>query len=272
MPKKQAPPPELRPVVAVAAGSVRPNGYNPNRQNDREFHLLVKSVLEEGFTQPLIVHEATREIVEGEHRWTAWVVCNALLRNADGRKGVYSRAGEALCAQLRSQRDHLLTLMPDLQISAVMSDATDAHRRIATMRYNRARGSEDYELARMVIQSLQGLDALDEAKDSLSLDGVELGCMLESMAASGSAEVIPSGDGPFRESAGTLVVGPGAAPTPTPARKARKPVARGYEELRTMAEVWAIGRHQARAGAGLEPTDGELKAAEDGYMAGAAGL
>ena len=58
-------------IQYVSPTDVKPNSYNPNRQSDRDFELLLKSMKEDGFTQPVIVQKSTSEIVDGEHRWRA---------------------------------------------------------------------------------------------------------------------------------------------------------------------------------------------------------
>ena len=58
-------------IQYVSPADVKPNSYNPNRQSDRDFELLLKSMKEDGFTQPVIVQKSTGEIVDGEHRWRA---------------------------------------------------------------------------------------------------------------------------------------------------------------------------------------------------------
>ena len=40
----------------ASAASVRPNAYNPNRQSDDEFLMLCKSIVEDGFTDAIIVN------------------------------------------------------------------------------------------------------------------------------------------------------------------------------------------------------------------------
>ncbi len=53
--------------------SIRPNEYNPNAQAPPEHKLLRISILTDGWTQPIVVHDdGTGEkpvIVDGEHRW-----------------------------------------------------------------------------------------------------------------------------------------------------------------------------------------------------------
>lgn len=134
-------------ITYVKPTEVYPNSYNPNRQSEREFELLCSSMLEDGFTQPIIVQEATKEIVDGEHRWRA------------------------------AQRIGLT------EIPVVFVDMPTAQQRISTLRHNRARGSEDIELTIQVMKDLQELGALDHAISSLKIDDREMNALLADLPA-----------------------------------------------------------------------------------------
>lgn len=134
-------------IEYIDPATITPNEYNPNRQSEHEFELLCKSMSEDGFTQPIIVHRETRQVVDGEHRW---------------------RASQALGYA---------------QIPVVFVDMTPEQMRIATLRHNRARGSEDIELSAQVLRDLRELGALDWAQDSLMLDDVEMHKLLDDVPA-----------------------------------------------------------------------------------------
>jgi len=134
-------------VEYVGVDSIKPNKYNPNRQNEHDFELLLKSMQEDGFTQP-IVCQKNRTIVDGEHRWRA-----------------------------------AKTLGYD-EIPVVFVDMTDEQMKISTLRHNRARGSEDIELTAALMKDLQELGALDWAQDSLMMDDVEMNSLLEEIPVS----------------------------------------------------------------------------------------
>jgi ParB-like chromosome segregation protein Spo0J len=57
----------------VPRDAIEPNDYNPNKQPPPEFRLLKVSLLEDGWTQPIVVFDdgsgAKPVIVDGEHRW-----------------------------------------------------------------------------------------------------------------------------------------------------------------------------------------------------------
>ena len=132
---------EYRPI-----NDITPNEYNPNRQDTYSFDLLVKSISEDGFTQPIVVDPAYK-IVDGEHRWRA-------------------------AAHLG---------MMEVPVVVVPMDAAQA--RIATLRHNRARGSEVYDLTAAVFRDLEKLNAIDWAADSLKMSGGEIDKLLSEITA-----------------------------------------------------------------------------------------
>jgi ParB/RepB/Spo0J family partition protein len=140
-------------ITYASVHDIQPNIYNPNRQSDHDFELLCKSMQEDGFTQPILVVKAGEgsrvpyTVVDGEHRW---------------------RAAQAIGMQ---------------QVPLVVVPMSEVQAKIATMRHNRARGSEDVELSAALMRDLRDLGALDWAADSLSLDDVELSRMLEDIPA-----------------------------------------------------------------------------------------
>lgn len=87
------------------------NDYNPNSVAPPEMKLLKLSIMEDGWTQP-IVARSNGEIVDGFHRWTV---------SADPE--VYAMTdGMVPVVKLRDEID-------------------PAHQRMSTIRHNRARGS-----------------------------------------------------------------------------------------------------------------------------------
>lgn len=109
---------EIR-VDYVPIDSLKPNDYNPNRQTEEEFELLVRSIIDDGCTVPIVVNRGTNVIVDGEHRWRA-------------------------CAVLGY-----------LNVPVVYVDFTESQRRNATLRYNRARGTEDMRVAKDVEKAVE---------------------------------------------------------------------------------------------------------------------
>ncbi len=134
-------------VVYVPIDDVKPNSYNPNRQDKETMDLLKMSIQEDGFTQPIIATLVQKVIVDGEHRW-------------------------------RAARDLGME-----QIPVVFVEMTDEQMRVSTLRHNRARGSEDIELSTEVLKDLRELGALDWAQDSLMITDDELMNLIDDLPA-----------------------------------------------------------------------------------------
>ena len=99
-------------VVWLKREELKPNLYNPNQVFPLEMALLKTSILEDGWTQP-IVARSDREIVDGFHRWTI---------SADPE--VYALTNGNV---------------PVVVLPPVEGDM--AHQMMSTIRHNRARGS-----------------------------------------------------------------------------------------------------------------------------------
>lgn len=134
-------------IVYVPIDFVKPNSYNPNRQEDREFELLKQSMREDGFTAPIVVQKDTNEIVDGEHRW-------------------------------RAARDIGIKEIP-----VVYTTMTLEQMRISTLRHNRATGSEDVDLATDLLRDLRELGALDWAQEALGIDDDQLQKLIDDVKA-----------------------------------------------------------------------------------------
>lgn len=142
-------------IEYVSAAVLTPNDYNPNRQNEHEFTMLKSSILEDGFTDPVKVvdRDGLTVIVDGEHRW---------------------RAVRELAEEGK---------LPDDVLAIVRLPMGEAQAKIATLRHNRARGSEDIQLATDVLRDLEQLGALDWAADSLDMSDAELQRLLDDIPA-----------------------------------------------------------------------------------------
>ena len=133
-------------IEYVLTDSIRPNEYNPNRQSEQEHEMLLRSIQDNGFTQPVIVtHDGV--IVDGEHRW-------------------------------RAAQEVGMTEIP-----VVTVDMTPEQMRIATLSHNKARGSHDLQLEVQVLRDLEALGALSWAQDSLMISDDEIQKLLADIPA-----------------------------------------------------------------------------------------
>lgn len=131
-------------IVYIPLRNLKPNDYNPNRLKDEDFELLIRSMEEDGFTQPIIVTQEN-VIVDGEHRWRA---------------------------------AHTLGLH---EVPAVVVDMNPEHMRVATIRHNRARGTHDLDLEAALLHDLAELGDIDWVLDSLMLEPEALDDLIQDM-------------------------------------------------------------------------------------------
>lgn len=115
-------------VIAVPIEKIRHNSWNPNAVAPPEMKLLELSILEDGYTMPIVCYyiaeEDVYEIVDGYHRYTT------MLNNPEIRE----REGGCL------------------PVSVISKDVSN--RMASTIRHNRARGSHSIELMSNIVAEL----------------------------------------------------------------------------------------------------------------------
>lgn len=115
-------------IIPVPIEKIQANSYNPNSVAPPEMKLLYKSILEDGYTMPIVCYylkdEDKYEIVDGFHRY----------RTMLEHKDIYDREGGVL---------------PVSVIDKPLSD-----RMASTIRHNRARGSHSIELMTNIVAEL----------------------------------------------------------------------------------------------------------------------
>lgn len=150
-------------VKWVKAEDLWANDYNPNRVARSEFRLLKLSLLEDGWTLPLVVRP-DGEIVDGFHRWTL------------------------------ALNDPQVTALTDGHVPVVfLPQAEDRGHQIAsTIRYNRARGSHYVgSMADIVGQLAEQLGwSREDIERRLGMESEEVGRFIDrgSMVKRGSSD------------------------------------------------------------------------------------
>lgn len=147
----------------ASVSTIQPNKYNPNVQTEDEFLLLVKSILEDGFTDAVLVN-TDRVIIDGEHRWTAAIVLHYLLKNKE-------KINLDTTSKARARRMEIID--PELKIPIKLLDKDEIQRRISTQRHNKARGHDDVELAAQMFRELEAMGGLDAAMSGLDMTNEE---------------------------------------------------------------------------------------------------
>ena len=123
---------------------IRANDYNPNRVPRVELRLLKISILQDGWTQPIVVHRESMVIIDGEHRWTV--------------------AADPEVAKLTGGR-----------VPVVFVEGDRARRMMSTIRHNRARGEHAVlPMAEIVKALLQGGTTREDVMFLLQMEGEEV--------------------------------------------------------------------------------------------------
>lgn len=144
--------PDAQPVAAVewiGRDRLSANDWNPNKQAPPEHRLLKLSILENGWTQPIVVREhdggERLEIVDGYHRWLA---------SADPKVAALTGG-----------------LVPVVRLPECPPDLA----RLATVRHNRARGTHHVLGMAEIVADLLGMGlAPDEVGRRLGMDDEEV--------------------------------------------------------------------------------------------------
>lgn len=137
-------------VEWVNRNTLKANDYNPNKMPKTEMNLLKVSIMEDGWTQP-IVARPDGEIVDGFHRWST---------SADPE--VFALTGG---------------LVPVVRITEI----DPAQQRMATIRHNRARGNHYVlSMADIVNELVRGMNIdPDDLKKRLGMEREEVIRMLD---------------------------------------------------------------------------------------------
>ncbi|MFP4895799.1 ParB N-terminal domain-containing protein [Paraburkholderia sp. EG304] len=126
------------------------NTYNPNRVAPPELELLILSILEDGFTQPLVVRASAEGepgefvVVDGFHRW-----------HVSDEPRLVARYGGF--------------------VPVVLIEADPVHRMMSTIRHNRARGTHAViPMADIVRTIIEAGVSTDEAGRRLGMEAEEI--------------------------------------------------------------------------------------------------
>lgn len=135
-------------VIRVPISQVVPNNYNPNSQQSQEIHLLYVSILEDGYTQPVvcIFNDETKmyEIVDGFHRYRVMKEFHDIYEANEG-------------------------LLPIVVIKTSIND-----KMASTVRHNRARGKHSaVGMTNIVSEMLKNGATKEEIQSSLGMSDEE---------------------------------------------------------------------------------------------------
>jgi ParB-like chromosome segregation protein Spo0J len=145
--KKKLPDGRIMPLENVRwihRSKLSPNDYNPNSVAPPELTLLKTSILEDGWTQPIVANP-DMTIVDGFHRWTV-----------SGHKEIFA--------------------LTDGFVPVVILEPKDReHQKMSTIRHNRARGRHGVlAMGRIVGSMLEEGLSIEEVMERLSMEREEV--------------------------------------------------------------------------------------------------
>jgi len=132
----------------VPHDAIEPNEWNPNEMEDDERDLLRRSILNQGWTNPIVVHADELYIIDGEQRWTV--------------------AGSD--ETIATDEDLTPDGVPAGYVPVFGITLSEDRARISTVQHNRARGFVEYESLYDYFQEFQADDQLSELLDELQFD------------------------------------------------------------------------------------------------------
>lgn len=176
----------------VPRDSVHPNSWNPNQMTWHDRQLLLQSLLEDGWTQP-IVTLLDRTIVDGEQRWTTAGLevkpsyVQDIIDKMEDRKAKGYPESDSIINRLKESKVRLEAAIAQgipPTVAAITGGLVpitrvdfgdDAHKMISTIRHNRARGTHKIDSMASITQDLVqlGLDFGDLEK-RLGMDDEEI--------------------------------------------------------------------------------------------------
>lgn len=142
---------DAQPVTSVVwrdRATLKANDYNPNKVAPPEMELLVTSILEDGWTQPIVVLPDLT-IVDGFHRYTV-----------SGWPQLVEKFGG--------------------YVPTVMVDLDPVHRKMSTIRHNRARGTHGIlPMAEIVQGMVEEGCTKEQIMERLSMEDEEVDRLLD---------------------------------------------------------------------------------------------
>ena len=136
-------------VIAVPVEKIQANVYNPNSVASPEMKLLYESILNDGYTMPIVCYYLPEidkyEIVDGFHRYTI----------INKHKDIFDRE--------------------EGKLPVVVIDKDITNRMASTIRHNRARGSHSVDLMSNIVAELLEMGKSDSwIAKHLGMDADEL--------------------------------------------------------------------------------------------------
>lgn len=132
-------PDEYWPGQWLPREEIEPNDWNPNDMEEPERERLFKSLMDNGWTQPIVIHAEEHYIIDGEQRW-----------HVSGRE------------ELARRDDITPPDVPAGYVPVYGITVDENHAKVATIQHNRARGYAGADDLREYLRGLTQYGVLDD--------------------------------------------------------------------------------------------------------------
>lgn len=148
-------PDETLPVEWRPREDLLPNDWNPNEMSDEKREELIQSILDNGWTQPIVVRAGSDDIIDGEQRWHA--------------------SGDA---RIRSNEELTPEGVPAGHVPVFEMEADDTQARVATMQHN-VNGTTDSESLGKIFADLDDEGLFYEASERFTIGETGIDRLIE---------------------------------------------------------------------------------------------
>lgn len=146
----------------VSREALEPNDWNPNEMGEEARDRLLTSLMDNGWTQPIVVHAEDDYIIDGEQRW-------------------HVASEEPFC-----DRDDVTPEgVPAGHVPVFGITVDEGHARISTVQHNRSRGYVDANKLKGYLSQLQERNALEDVHDRIGVDTEDAQLLLDDVTAAG---------------------------------------------------------------------------------------
>jgi hypothetical protein len=141
---------------------IEPNDWNPNDMAEPERERLFKSLMDNGWTQPIVVHAEEHYIIDGEQRWSV-----------------------AEREELARREDITPPDVPAGYVPVYGITVDENHAKVATIQHNRARGFTGADDLREYLRGLTQFGVLDsdDVKERVDVNDEESRRLLDEVTA-----------------------------------------------------------------------------------------
>lgn len=162
------------PCTWLPREEIEPNDWNPNSMDDEQRNRLRLSLLDNGWTMPIVVHAEEHYIIDGEQRWTT--------------------AGHP---DIQEREDLTPDDVPAGYVPVYGITVEENQAKMATIQHNRARGDTDLASMREYLNQLNQRTDISEVSNRIGVDSDDADRILDEVVASDIGDEVDDFSAPW---------------------------------------------------------------------------